>query len=236
MKIYTEGCLMCGKSLTYFDIIKRVPCYICGTEHSTNVSCEDGHYICDSCHVQQGIVFITQYVSETQSKNPISIASEIMENPYINMHGPEHHYLIAASLLTAYKNAGGQVDFVKALQSTSERAKNVPGGICGIWGSCGAGIATGIFISIITGASPISEIEWSLANQMTSRSLTVISANGGPRCCKRNTYLAITQAVLFVNEQFNIIMELPEKVICQFSHRNKQCRSEKCRYNAHYST
>lgn len=74
-------------------------------------------------------------------------------------------------------------------------------------------------------------MEWSLANQMTSKSLKVISANGGPRCCKRNTYLAITQAVEFVKEQFNIIMELPEEIICQFSNRNQQCRREKCPFN-----
>lgn len=234
MKTYTEGCLLCGKPLTYFETAKQLSCQICGTEYSTNASCEDGHFICDSCHAQQGFAFIFQYVLETQSKNPISIATEIMENPYINMHGPEHHYLIVVALLAAYKNAGGQIYFEKAIQSARQRAKNVPGGICGMWGSCGAGIATGIFISIITGASPISEIEWSLANQMTSRSLAVISVNGGPRCCKRNTYLAITQAVEFVKEQFNIAMELPEKVICQFSHRNKQCRSKKCLYNSLY--
>ena len=230
MKIYTEGCLICGKPLNYFAAAKRLPCYICGTEHSSNVSCEDRHYICDSCHAQQGIIFITHYVSETQSKNPIFIATEIMENPNINMHGPEHHYLIAAVLIAAYKNGGGQIDFMKALQSASERAKNIPGGICGIWGSCGAGIATGIFISIITGASPLSEIEWSLANQMTSKSLAAISANGGPRCCKRKTYLAITQAAQFAKEQFDIVMALPEKIICKFSYRNKQCRNEKCLY------
>lgn len=210
--------------------MRQVPCHGCGVVHSTNATCEDGHFICDACHVEPGLVFITQYVHETLSRNPISIAMEIMKNPAINMHGPEHHYLIPASLLAAYKNSGGGIDFDKALQSARQRAKNVPGGICGMWGSCGAGIGTGIFISVITGASPLSELGWSLANHMTSRSLAVISANGGPRCCKRNTFLAMTQAVEFVKEQFTITMELPGKIPCQFSHRNKQCRKGKCLY------
>ena len=231
MKTFAEGCLICGKPLVYFEEAKRLLCHICGIEHSTNAACEDGHFICDACHAEHGLDYVTQYVSETQSKNPVFIATEIMENPYINMHGPEHHYLVAAALLAAYKNAGGQFDFDKALKNAKQRAEKVPGGVCGIWGSCGAGISTGIFISVLTGATPLSQIEWSLANQITSRSLLAISENGGPRCCKRNTYLAIIQAVEFAEEHFNIAMELPERILCRFSHRNKQCKNEKCLYN-----
>lgn len=231
MSTHTEGCLICGKPLIYYEEMRQLPCHGCGMTHSTNATCEDGHFVCDSCHAEPGLVFIAQCVHGTTSRNPISIATEIMDNTSINMHGPEHHYLIPAVLLAAYKNAGGKIDFDKAWQSARQRAKNVPGGICGMWGSCGAGIATGIFISVITGASPLSEIEWSLANQMTSKSLAVIAANGGPRCCKRNTYLAITQAVEFVKKQFDIVMEQPERIICQFSGRNEQCRQDKCLYH-----
>lgn len=235
MQSYTEGCFICGKPLVYFETAKQLSCHICGTVHSANASCEDGHYVCDSCHTEKGLIFITQHASQTQSKNPVSIATEMMENPSINMHGPEHHYLVAAALFAAYKNSGGQVDLQKALQNAVQRARKVPGGICGLWGSCGAGIGTGIFVSVITGATPLSESEWSLANQMTSRSLAAIAANGGPRCCKRNTYLAITEAVGFVKERFEIAVELPEKITCHFAPRNKQCRKEKCLYT-HQST
>ncbi len=230
MQTYTEGCFICGKPLTYFKTAKQLSCYICGTEHSTNASCEDGHYVCDSCHAEKGLIFITQYASQTQSKNPISIATGMMENPSINMHGPEHHYLVAAALLTAYKNSDGKIDLPKALQNALQRARRVPGGICGLWGSCGAGIGTGIFTSVITGATPLAGEEWSLANQATARSLATIAANGGPRCCKRNTYLAITEAVGFVKEHFNRTMELPQEITCRFAPRNRQCRKEKCLY------
>ena len=52
----------------------------------------------------------------------------------------------------------------------------------------------------------------------------VISENGGPRCCKRNSNLAIYQATAFVKEKFGITMELPEYVLCEFLHRNIQCK------------
>ena len=42
------------------------------------------------------------------------------------------------------------------------RGKAVPGGACGFWGACGAGISTGMFISIISGATPLKNEPWGL--------------------------------------------------------------------------
>ena len=64
---------------------------------------------------------------------------------------------VEAALLTAYKNAGGELDLEKALTEMQNRGKQVPGGICGFWGSCGAAVSTGIFLSIITGSTPLSQ-------------------------------------------------------------------------------
>ena len=228
MSMRTENCMICGNDLVYFETVREQRCFICGAKGNANASCKCGHYVCDACHAEKGLLFIARHTSESRSRNPVTIAMEMMENSSINMHGPEHHYLVAAALLTAYKNSGGQIDFAVALQNAAQRAKQVPGGICGLWGSCGAGIATGIFVSLISGATPLSEKEWSLANQMTSRCLAVIARNGGPRCCKRNTWLAVFQAAAFVEEQFGVVMELPDRTVCAFSHRNKQCRKEAC--------
>ena len=233
MTDYTENCMVCGSPLVYYESSQEVNCHICDVRHNTNVTCQDGHYICDACHAEKGLSAINAYAMKTHSRNPVLIATEIMKNQAINMHGPEHHYLVVAALLAAHRNAGGTIDFNKALHNAGQRAKKVPGGICGMWGSCGAGIAAGIFISIITGATPLSEKEWSLANQMTSKCLAVIAENGGPRCCKRDTYLTIFQAVAFVKDQFGIIMELPEQVTCEFSYRNKQCKTACCPFYFH---
>ena len=232
MELFTENCMVCGKPLAYYDTVQIKNCYICGSEYSADAGCEGGHYICDDCHSEKGILLITFETVKTSNQNPVKISTDIMKNKVINMHGPEHHYLVAASLLAAYKNSGGAIDLESALKSALKRAKNVPGGICGLWGSCGAGIAAGIFVSIITGANPLSEREWSLANLMTSRALSVISENGGPRCCKRNSSLAIYQSVAFAEENFGITMELPEHFVCEFSHRNSQCRGTRCLYNS----
>ena len=62
---------------------------------------------------------------------------------------------------------------------------------------------------------------------MTARALNVIGQNGGPRCCKRDSYLAISEAVNFTEEKMGIKMEL-DKIICSRSSMNNQCRKNEC--------
>lgn len=78
------------------------------------------------------------------------------------MHGPEHHVMVGSALLTAYKNAGGEIDLVKALSEMQARGKKVPGGACGFWGACGAGVSAGMFVSIVTGSTPLTNEAWGL--------------------------------------------------------------------------
>jgi len=170
---------------------------------------------------------ITDIALSTKSKNPMNIAIEMMKNDLINMHGPEHHYLVVAALLAAYSNCT-DIDLEKMLGEAAKRAQNVPGAICGLWGSCGAGIASGIFISIITGTTGQSKEEWSQANKMTSISLDNISKNGGPRCCKRDSYLAIQSAVGYVKDVFGIEMEDSKDITCQFYSKNPTCKLSDC--------
>lgn len=163
----------------------------------------------------------------TQSKNPVEIIRMMMAEPFCHMHGPEHHFMVGAALLTAFKNAGGQVDLEEALKEMQNRAKNVPGGACGYWGACGAGISTGMFVSILLKAGPLTQESWGLTILMTSRALEAIGKIGGPRCCKRDSYLAILSAIDFVKEHFGIEMEGRE-IVCIHSSNNSQCIGTRC--------
>lgn len=80
------------------------------------------------------------------------------------MHGPEHHVMVGSALLAAYHNAGGEVELEKALKEMYKRGKSVPDGACGFWGVCGAGVSTGMFLSIITKSTPLALIVCALMN------------------------------------------------------------------------
>jgi hypothetical protein len=84
-----------------------------------------------------------------------------------------------------------------------------------------------MFISIITGATPLADKSFGLANQMTSCALAAIGELGGPRCCKRDSYLSIRETVSFVREKIGVSMEVDE-ITCGRSEQNNQCIGRRC--------
>lgn len=148
-----------------------------------------------------------------------------------HMHGPEHHVMVGAALLTAYHNAGGDIDLSDALMEMLRRGKSVPGGACGFWGACGAGISTGMFVSIISGSTPLTDEPFALSHKMTAAALGQIGEIGGPRCCKRDSFLSILTAIDFVKEHFGIALQKPE-VVCRYAAQNNQCIGKRCPFSA----
>lgn len=170
---------------------------------------------------------------EETSRNPIEILEKLMSQPDCPMHGPTHHVLVGAALLTAYNNSlpdSSKLDLKEALAEMRERGEQVPGGACGYLGVCGASISTGIFLSIVTRNTPFSTDTWRLCNLMTSRALEQVAENGGPRCCKRDSYLSVLTAIDFVKENLGVEMVKPE-VHCTRSQINEQCIGKKCPFS-----
>lgn len=221
-----EECLICGAPLEYLDADAPLECAICHKKEDSKTRCANGHYVCNDCHTA-GIDAIMGLCLKEKSKNPVEILNRLMRRPFCHFHGPEHHIMVGAALLTAYKNAGGKIDLPAALAEMISRGKKVPGGVCGFWGACGAAISAGIFVSIITGANPLAGESWGLANLMTSAALQSIGKIGGPRCCKRDSWLSILAAIDFAAKNFNVQMDKPE-IKCAFSPKNNQCIGKRC--------
>ena len=219
-------CLICGAPLEYLERDTQMECAICRKRESSKTRCIRGHYVCNECHTA-GMDSIIGLCLKESSANPVLILERMMDLPFCHMHGPEHHVMVGAALLTAYRNAGGDLDLKTALTEMMSRGKSVPGGACGFWGACGAGISTGMAVSILSHSTPLTEEPFALSRLMTARSLEAIGEIGGPRCCKRDSYLSILSAVDFVKEHFGVEMEKPE-VVCTRSAQNSQCIGLRC--------
>jgi hypothetical protein len=227
--LHLKGCVVCGDELEYFEDSKEEKCFICQTVYPTNTHCINGHFVCDACHSLDAKEHILIFCSQNQETDPFNIAQTLMQSPKLKMHGPEHHFLVPAALLTAYYNKMGKAELKsRKLKIARQRSENVLGGYCGLYGTCGAAVGTGIFISLITEATPLSKEEWRLCNLMTSRSLYSIAMHGGPRCCKRDTYLAIQEGVLFLEENFDTVLPGIEDIRCNHSEWNNECLEEQC--------
>lgn len=221
-----EECLICGAELQYLENDQRMECVLCHKKENSKTVCKKGHSICNECHMQGTDSIIGVCLAES-SKNPVLLLQKLMALPFCHMHGPEHHVLVGAALLTAYKNAGGKIDLMKALAQMQERGKKVPGGVCGFWGACGAALSAGMFVSIVTGSTPLSNEAWGLSNRMTSSALGAIGEIGGPRCCKRDSYTSLIKAVDFSKKHLGIEMEL-DRIKCIHSAQNNQCIGARC--------
>ncbi len=221
-----DECLICGAPLIYFKTEKQMECALCHKKEASKTACKQGHYVCSACHTR-GMDSIMGVCLAADAKDPVKILQTLMALPFCHMHGPEHHVLVGSALLTAYRNAGGVIDLPGALVEMQARGKQVPGGACGFWGACGAGVSAGMFVSIVTGSTPLAGEAWGLSNRMTADALGAIGTIGGPRCCKRDAYLAITRAVAFAAQHLGVQMELaPFK--CVHSAQNNQCIGSRC--------
>ena len=224
-----DECLLCKAPLVYLESAEEMECAICRKKEKSNARCRNGHYVCSECHMA-GLDSILAVCRESDSRDPVAILRRMMALPFCHMHGPEHHVMVGAALLTAYKNAGGELDLEKALAEMLERGKRVPGGACGYWGACGAGISSGMFVSIVSGSTPLTVEPFALSQRMTARSLDAIGQIGGPRCCKRDSYLSIREAVDFAVEHFGVQMEKPD-VVCTHTGQNNQCIGKRCPFH-----
>lgn len=230
---HKRGCLVCGKDLDYLPEPRPATCSYCGEPSTTDVLCREGHFVCDTCHRAPAEEIIQRYCGTTAEIDPIAIARTLMETPQVKMQGPEHHFMVPAVLLTAFYNVRGMRDEkVHKIEKARQRAELVKGGFCGTHGDCGAAVGTGIFVSLVTGATPLSKEEWKLSNLVTAKSLETIALHGGPRCCKRNAFLAIQTAVDFSREHFGVVMPVKKPVLCTFSPSNKECRTKECPFFA----
>ena len=224
-----EECLICKAPLEYLDSDVLMECEICHKKENSKTRCVNGHYVCNECHTKGLDSIIGLCMAET-SKDPVAILEKMMDLPFCHMHGPEHHVMVGSALLTAYKNAGGDLDLPNALIEMMHRGKSVPGGACGFWGACGAGISSGMFISILSKSTPLTNEPFALSHRMTAASLGKIGEIGGPRCCKRDSFLSVLAAVDFVKEHFGVELERPA-VVCRYSSRNNQCIGSRCPFS-----
>jgi hypothetical protein len=224
-----ENCGVCGKPLVYSA--REVPrvCVYCGGTFTSQAACEDGHYVCDSCHSKSALDILDEVLEETKSASPGELLEQVMARPGVPMHGPEHHAMVPAVLVAAVRNAGYPVP-ENAVRTALERGAKIPGGWCGSHGACAAGLGLGIAVSVLTGATPLKGEERALANEATSFALGQL-VDGGPRCCKRSSRTAVAAGVLFLKNRMDIKLPPGPAVTCTYIPRNRECIGKACPYS-----
>lgn len=173
---------------------------------------------------------IIRDIKNESGVNPASIFRNIARKEYMSIHGPEHHILDGASILVAYKNAGGDIDLDAALNKLMYEGLRMPGAMCGLWGICGAISSVGAALAIIDGTGPLStDGTWGEHMKFTAEAAAELGRINGPRCCKRDAMTAFKNGIKYINSHYEVKLE-SDDIKCEFKTLNAQCINERCPY------
>ncbi len=222
-----EGCMVCGSELHYFTEAQEMACSYCGRMFSANGCCEQDHFVCDSCHQENGLEVIKAICTGTDEKDLLTLLELIRNHPSIPMHGPEHHAMIPGIILACYKNSGGDIQEETILAGIS-RGADIPGGVCGFWGACGAAVGAGIAVSTILSATPLTPRPRQSAQAFSAKILTRVAEHRGGRCCQRETWITLTETARLSAEMLGVPLEARGTICCDQYLRNKECIRKQC--------
>lgn len=184
--------------------------------------------------LEQRTQAIIEACVKEKETNPLAVFRHVAGQVFVRIHGPEHHVLDGACLLTALHNAGMEFDLEEMLQKLRREGLQMPGAMCGHWGVCGAVASVGAALALLEGTGPLTTgSSWGSHMTCTSQALANLAAMGGPRCCKRDAYTALKTAIPYVKERFGITLP-EENTVCGFYLKNGQCLGERCPYNPGY--
>ena len=202
-------------------------CTQCGKFGNVTV-CDNGHKVCNGCMDEIAFDRIHRICMESTSANPYEVFMRIIDDGSLRFHDFKHHVAVGSALLAAHRNAGMNIDLDFMLTEMCKRGRRVPPGSCGLMGNCGAAVSVGTFLSILTNTTPYSEDTWGDVNLATAQCLIQLALIGGPRCCKRNSFIALKVGARIASEKFGSEMEIPEDIVCQMHDSNTECIGERC--------
>ena len=166
-------------------------------------------------------------------RDALQCALRLMSAGAVRFHGPEHHYLTAASLCSAWCNALGEEKGAH-LEHLEQRCAKIPPAVCGYYGVCGDSMAAGACASEMLGAAYLSGVSWQQVNALTACTQSAIAASckSGPRCCKRTTFAVISAASRWLRDELGVDVVCRDAPKCPFSAENPQCLRDGCAFYA----
>lgn len=147
--------------------------------------------------------WVVDKLMSSTSTAPAELMEEVMADPRCPAFGPIHHFIVGATLLACWRNAEDAPDRESLLRADLEemaaRSSSVPGAACARWGVCGAAASAGMAYAIVRGNAPLRQEGWQEGQLMVSELLALIARSGSPRCCKRDSRVAVAAAVPHFN-------------------------------------
>ncbi len=224
---YRSGCMVCGNDLLYPDKEVELVCHYCGQHAIANAHCDKKHFVCDHCHSEDALNVMEHLCEESTETDMLEILARLRKHPSIPVHGPEHHALMPAIIVTAYRNCGGKIED-DLIATAIRRGHQIIGGSCAFTGICGSASGVGIAFSLLLQANPVKAEQRQIVQQITQQVLADIAELKAARCCQRDCWLGLKKAAELSNEYLPIPLQADAVIGCYQRQQNKECIGMDC--------
>ncbi len=221
-----SGCIICGAELVYLKVDETRTCHYCGQVMSANAQCIKGHFVCDSCHQTDAVKIVRHLCLHSHETDAAILMQSIRLHPHFRKHGPEHHSLVPAVILTTLRNSGYDISD-EQINTSIDRGQTIPGGACAFLGICGAAVGVGIAFSVLVAATPYDGDTRQVVQQVTQKVLSRIASYNAPRCCQRDCWIALHEASKLLRNKFSTTFAI-SPIICEQFSENKECIHDQC--------
>lgn len=179
--------------------------------------------------------WIIEMLLASSAVSPADLLEEVMADPRCPAFGPLHHFVVGAVLLACRRNAEAAPERQSMLREDLEemiaRSSCVPGATCARWGVCGAAASAGMAYAIVRGNAPLRDEGWQEGQLMVSDLLQRIARSGSPRCCKRDSRVAVAAAIPYFNALGGPqIIEPKATPSCATHTQNSVCKGSACSF------
>lgn len=180
--------------------------------------------------------WVIELLVASTSTSPAELLESVMADSRCPAFGPLHHFVVGATLLACWRNAEAAQDRETLLRADLEemvtRSDSVPGATCARWGVCGAAASAGMAYAIVRGNAPLKDEGWQEGQLMVSDLLAKIARSGSPRCCKRDSRVAVAAAVPYFNALEGPQLKGQDKLsTCASFTQNSVCMGTLCPYH-----
>lgn len=199
-------------------------CAVCGGDLAPGRSVCAPAAECDACRGGGAHDVVERLCAASDARDPIEIAVALLRHRSVPLHGPEHRYVVTASLLAASANVRGDREAARA-RSLGEARRAIEGGAgkscaCDVREKESVAHAAGVFATVASGKPK-------LGDELAKAAAKLAGQIKGTPCCKRNAFLAILQACHFARERLGVDVHARGPA-CEWHPQNKQCIQDAC--------
>lgn len=222
-----RGCPLCDEP--WQEAAGKNRCLFCGNEEPAEFRCANGHYVCEDCRTADPREMVARICERSKETDPLALWHLVTAHGVFHGHGPQFHFVLMPVLIAVLRNRGLADIASDAVRKAIGRLSEIPALSCADTGLCGVGASAGAVVSLLNGATPVSDGERRAVLRASGNAMLAIARHPGGRCCRQSALATLEAVWVFLREDLGLALE-PIAVRCRHFARVADCKAG-CTYH-----